>query len=189
MKTLMSKCHTYDFTEHCSINKWYLLWRLVTWSTDFSVKDCRQRRHSVGELHVMWGSSSAEVFRITTKLEQWSTELKPVVWKAVSRYQMIVRSLDSQLGWLYIPLNDFHRNKSLSLLTLYYALAKLTNFPSLSTYFVNEEDENLPHHDEKTWFVGDLNRIQAEDLLCGKPDGAFLIRESSKKGCYACSVV
>ncbi|OPJ76728.1 phosphatidylinositol 3-kinase regulatory subunit gamma isoform X1 [Patagioenas fasciata] len=57
------------------------------------------------------------------------------------------------------------------------------------TYFVNEEDENLPHHDEKTWFVGDINRIQAEDLLCGKPDGAFLIRESSKKGCYACSVV
>ncbi|XP_039341735.1 phosphatidylinositol 3-kinase regulatory subunit gamma isoform X1 [Mauremys reevesii] len=57
------------------------------------------------------------------------------------------------------------------------------------TYFVNEEDENLPHYDEKTWFVGDLNRIQAEDLLRGKPDGAFLIRESSKKGCYACSVV
>ncbi|XP_019356925.1 PREDICTED: phosphatidylinositol 3-kinase regulatory subunit gamma isoform X1 [Gavialis gangeticus] len=57
------------------------------------------------------------------------------------------------------------------------------------TYFVNEEDENLPHYDEKTWFVGDLNRIQAEDLLCGKPDGSFLIRESSKKGCYACSVV
>ncbi|MEQ2190846.1 Phosphatidylinositol 3-kinase regulatory subunit gamma, partial [Xenoophorus captivus] len=26
-------------------------------------------------------------------------------------------------------------------------------------------------------------------LLAGKPDGAFLIRESSKKGCYACSVV
>ncbi|MGH0192423.1 UNVERIFIED_CONTAM: hypothetical protein FKN15_012594 [Acipenser sinensis] len=58
-----------------------------------------------------------------------------------------------------------------------------------STYFVNEEDENLPHYDEKSWFVGDLNRMQSEDLLCGKPDGAFLIRESSKKGCYACSVV
>nr|XP_056700260.1 phosphatidylinositol 3-kinase regulatory subunit gamma isoform X1 [Euleptes europaea] len=57
------------------------------------------------------------------------------------------------------------------------------------TYFTNEEDENLPHYDEKTWFVGDINRIQAEDLLGGKPDGAFLIRESSKKGCYACSVV
>uniref|UniRef100_A0AAR2L1G4 Phosphatidylinositol 3-kinase regulatory subunit gamma n=1 Tax=Pygocentrus nattereri TaxID=42514 RepID=A0AAR2L1G4_PYGNA len=56
-------------------------------------------------------------------------------------------------------------------------------------YFVSEEDENLPHYDEKSWFVGDLNRTQAEDLLLGKPDGAFLIRESSKKGCYACSVV
>ena len=56
-------------------------------------------------------------------------------------------------------------------------------------YFVNEEDESLPHYDEKSWFVGDLNRTQSEDLLLGKPDGAFLIRESSKKGCYACSVV
>ncbi|PNJ21672.1 T0148502 isoform 1 [Pongo abelii] len=56
-------------------------------------------------------------------------------------------------------------------------------------YFINEEDENLPHYDEKTWFVEDINRVQAEDLLYGKPDGAFLIRESSKKGCYACSVV
>ncbi|XP_056409228.1 phosphatidylinositol 3-kinase regulatory subunit gamma isoform X1 [Hyla sarda] len=56
-------------------------------------------------------------------------------------------------------------------------------------YFLCEEDEYLPHYDEKTWFVGDINRIQAEELLQGKPDGAFLIRESSKKGCYACSVV
>nr|DBA17713.1 TPA: hypothetical protein GDO54_016043 [Pyxicephalus adspersus] len=56
-------------------------------------------------------------------------------------------------------------------------------------YFMSEEEEPLPHYDEKTWFVGDLNRIQAEELLRGKADGAFLIRESSKKGCYACSVV
>lgn len=68
-------------------------------------------------------------------------------------------------------------------------VVELTSSIFSSTYFVNEEDENLPHYDEKTWFVGDLNRIQAEDLLCGKPDGSFLIRESSKKGCYACSVV
>ncbi|KAM4574680.1 phosphoinositide-3-kinase, regulatory subunit 3b (gamma) [Fundulus diaphanus] len=56
-------------------------------------------------------------------------------------------------------------------------------------YLISEEEENLPHHDEKSWFVGALNRAQAEELLVGKPDGAFLIRESSKKGCYACSVV
>ncbi|XP_068175154.1 phosphoinositide-3-kinase, regulatory subunit 3b (gamma) isoform X2 [Antennarius striatus] len=52
----------------------------------------------------------------------------------------------------------------------------------------NEEDENAPHHDEKTWFAGDASRSRAEELLLGKPDGTFLIRESRKKGCYACSV-
>ncbi|XP_065754295.1 phosphatidylinositol 3-kinase regulatory subunit gamma isoform X2 [Phocoena phocoena] len=65
----------------------------------------------------------------------------------------------------------------------------IKNEDAAETYFINEEDENLPHYDEKTWFVEDINRVQAEDLLYGKPDGAFLIRESSKKGCYACSVV
>uniref|UniRef100_A0A3P9LND6 Phosphatidylinositol 3-kinase regulatory subunit gamma n=1 Tax=Oryzias latipes TaxID=8090 RepID=A0A3P9LND6_ORYLA len=55
--------------------------------------------------------------------------------------------------------------------------------------FVSEEEENLPHYDEKSWFVGNLNRMEAEELLIGKSDGVFLIRESSKKGCYACSVV
>uniref|UniRef100_A0AAY4D5U8 SH2 domain-containing protein n=1 Tax=Denticeps clupeoides TaxID=299321 RepID=A0AAY4D5U8_9TELE len=48
-----------------------------------------------------------------------------------------------------------------------------------------------PHFvmEEASWFVGDLSRVEAEELLAGKPDGAFLIRHSSKKGCYACSVV
>lgn len=43
--------------------------------------------------------------------------------------------------------------------------------------------------EEESWFVGDLGRRQAEELLCGKPSGAFLIRNSSTKDCYACSVV
>ncbi|TRY95529.1 hypothetical protein DNTS_010986 [Danionella cerebrum] len=42
---------------------------------------------------------------------------------------------------------------------------------------------------EECWFVGDLGRSQAEQLLQGKPTGAFLIRNSSSKDCYACSVV
>uniref|UniRef100_A0A1A8PB37 Phosphatidylinositol 3-kinase regulatory subunit gamma n=1 Tax=Nothobranchius rachovii TaxID=451742 RepID=A0A1A8PB37_9TELE len=54
---------------------------------------------------------------------------------------------------------------------------------------VSEEEENLPHYDEKSWFVGNLKRTEAEELLTGKPSGAFLVRESSRKGCYACSVV
>lgn len=42
---------------------------------------------------------------------------------------------------------------------------------------------------EESWFVGDLARGPAEELLLGKPNGAFLIRNSSSKDCYACSVV
>ncbi|XP_057713124.1 phosphatidylinositol 3-kinase regulatory subunit beta isoform X2 [Corythoichthys intestinalis] len=52
------------------------------------------------------------------------------------------------------------------------------------------DDEGSPHHDECTWYVGDIKRTQAEELLRGKCDGTFLIRESqSQKGSYACSVV
>uniref|UniRef100_H2TNZ8 Phosphoinositide-3-kinase, regulatory subunit 2 (beta) n=1 Tax=Takifugu rubripes TaxID=31033 RepID=H2TNZ8_TAKRU len=53
-----------------------------------------------------------------------------------------------------------------------------------------EEDEGSPHHDESTWYVGDIKRSHAEELLRGKCDGTFLIRESqTQKGSYACSVV
>ncbi|XP_015264934.1 PREDICTED: phosphatidylinositol 3-kinase regulatory subunit alpha isoform X1 [Gekko japonicus] len=56
-------------------------------------------------------------------------------------------------------------------------------------YSMVEDDEDLPHQDERTWNVGNINRSQAENLLRGKRDGTFLVRESSKQGCYACSVV
>ncbi|XP_006886046.1 PREDICTED: gamma-interferon-inducible-lysosomal thiol reductase-like [Elephantulus edwardii] len=52
-----------------------------------------------------------------------------------------------------------------------------------------EDEDDLPHHEERTWYVGKINRTQAEEMLSGKRDGTFLIRESSQRGCYACSVV
>lgn len=58
-----------------------------------------------------------------------------------------------------------------------------------SLYSMMDDEEELPHHEERTWYVGKINRVQAEEMLCGKRDGTFLIRESSQKGCYACSVV
>lgn len=58
-----------------------------------------------------------------------------------------------------------------------------------SQYSMMDDEEELPHHEERTWYVGKINRVQAEEMLCGKRDGTFLIRESSQKGCYACSVV
>uniref|UniRef100_A0A8C4GIJ2 Phosphatidylinositol 3-kinase regulatory subunit alpha n=1 Tax=Dicentrarchus labrax TaxID=13489 RepID=A0A8C4GIJ2_DICLA len=56
-------------------------------------------------------------------------------------------------------------------------------------YSMVEDDEDLPHHDERSWKLGNINRLQAEALLQGKRDGTFLVRDSSKAGCYACSVV
>uniref|UniRef100_A0A670KCA3 Phosphoinositide-3-kinase regulatory subunit 2 n=1 Tax=Podarcis muralis TaxID=64176 RepID=A0A670KCA3_PODMU len=56
-------------------------------------------------------------------------------------------------------------------------------------YSMMEDEEELPHHEERTWYVGKINRTQAEEMLAGKRDGTFLIRESSQRGCYACSVV
>ncbi|MBN3286324.1 P85A kinase, partial [Polyodon spathula] len=56
-------------------------------------------------------------------------------------------------------------------------------------YSMMDEEEDLPHHAEHTWYVGKMNRVHAEELLSGKRDGTFLIRESSQKGSYACSVV
>uniref|UniRef100_A0A665UKN2 Phosphatidylinositol 3-kinase regulatory subunit gamma-like n=1 Tax=Echeneis naucrates TaxID=173247 RepID=A0A665UKN2_ECHNA len=54
----------------------------------------------------------------------------------------------------------------------------------------SDDWEGSPHHDECTWYVGDIKRTQAEEMLRGKCDGTFLIRESqSQKGSYACSVV
>lgn len=56
-------------------------------------------------------------------------------------------------------------------------------------YALMEDEDDLPHHEERTWYVGKINRTQAEEMLSGKRDGTFLIRESSQRGCYACSVV
>ncbi|XP_004423104.1 PREDICTED: phosphatidylinositol 3-kinase regulatory subunit beta [Ceratotherium simum simum] len=56
-------------------------------------------------------------------------------------------------------------------------------------YALMDEEDDLPHHEERTWYVGKINRTQAEEMLSGKRDGTFLIRESSQRGCYACSVV
>ncbi|XP_066537151.1 phosphoinositide-3-kinase, regulatory subunit 3a (gamma) [Hoplias malabaricus] len=52
-----------------------------------------------------------------------------------------------------------------------------------------EGDEGLRSLEESSWFVGNVSREDAELLLKGKPSGAFLIRSSSKKNCFACSVV
>ncbi|XP_029285321.1 phosphatidylinositol 3-kinase regulatory subunit gamma-like [Cottoperca gobio] len=44
--------------------------------------------------------------------------------------------------------------------------------------------------DERSWYVGGMRRKEAEELLRGRRDGTFLIRDSqTQKGSFACSVV
>uniref|UniRef100_A0A2I3G3A4 Phosphatidylinositol 3-kinase regulatory subunit beta n=1 Tax=Nomascus leucogenys TaxID=61853 RepID=A0A2I3G3A4_NOMLE len=48
-------------------------------------------------------------------------------------------------------------------------------------YALMEDEDNLPHHEESTWYVGKINCTQSEEMLSGK--------RSNQQGCYACSVV
>ncbi|XP_028299907.1 phosphatidylinositol 3-kinase regulatory subunit gamma-like isoform X2 [Gouania willdenowi] len=46
------------------------------------------------------------------------------------------------------------------------------------------------HQEETSWYVGGMRRKEAEELLRGKRDGTFLIRDSqTQRGSFACSVV
>ncbi|XP_037326047.2 phosphatidylinositol 3-kinase regulatory subunit gamma-like isoform X1 [Pungitius pungitius] len=59
----------------------------------------------------------------------------------------------------------------------------------------NEEEDPYtlaedPDQDERRWYVGGMRRREAEELLRGRKDGTFLIRDSqTQRGSFACSVV
>uniref|UniRef100_A0A667YGQ1 Phosphoinositide-3-kinase regulatory subunit 2 n=1 Tax=Myripristis murdjan TaxID=586833 RepID=A0A667YGQ1_9TELE len=61
---------------------------------------------------------------------------------------------------------------------------------------VRSEDEDPytladdAHQEERSWYVGGMRRKEAEELLRGRRDGTFLIRDSqTQRGSFACSVV
>ncbi|GLD49881.1 phosphatidylinositol 3-kinase regulatory subunit gamma-like isoform X2 [Lates japonicus] len=59
----------------------------------------------------------------------------------------------------------------------------------------NEEEDPYTladdtHQEERSWYVGGMRRKEAEELLRGRRDGTFLIRDSqTQRGSFACSVV
>ncbi|XP_040039405.1 phosphatidylinositol 3-kinase regulatory subunit gamma isoform X1 [Gasterosteus aculeatus] len=59
----------------------------------------------------------------------------------------------------------------------------------------NEEEDPYtlaedPDQEERSWYVGGMRRREAEELLRGRKDGTFLIRDSqTQRGSFACSVV
>lgn len=57
---------------------------------------------------------------------------------------------------------------------------------SFSPYTLAED----PDQEERSWYVGGMRRREAEELLRGRKDGTFLIRDSqTQRGSFACSVV
>jgi phosphoinositide-3-kinase regulatory subunit len=59
---------------------------------------------------------------------------------------------------------------------------------SLTSSAVVDSTPTLPHDDKTTWYI-ECNRIDAERMLAGKPDGTFLIRPSSQHNSYALSIM
>uniref|UniRef100_UPI0037E773CD phosphatidylinositol 3-kinase regulatory subunit beta-like n=1 Tax=Semicossyphus pulcher TaxID=241346 RepID=UPI0037E773CD len=59
----------------------------------------------------------------------------------------------------------------------------------------NEEEDPYTladdsHREERSWYVGGMRRKEAEELLKGRRDGTFVIRDSqTQRGSFACSVV
>ncbi|KAM3619756.1 uncharacterized protein V6R79_013089 [Siganus canaliculatus] len=59
----------------------------------------------------------------------------------------------------------------------------------------NEEEDPYTlaedaHQEESSWYAGGMRRKEAEELLRGRRDGTFLIRDSqTQRGSFACSVV
>ena len=66
----------------------------------------------------------------------------------------------------------------------------------INQYLVHEETaasllpetDGWPHHDEKTWYLPECTRTEADRMLSGRLDGTFLIRQSSTSNKYALSI-
>lgn len=62
-----------------------------------------------------------------------------------------------------------------------------TIYPTSNSPYTLADDTHL---EETSWYVGGMRRKEAEELLRGRRDGTFLIRDSqTQRGSFACSVV
>ncbi|XP_037530439.1 phosphatidylinositol 3-kinase regulatory subunit beta [Nematolebias whitei] len=72
-----------------------------------------------------------------------------------------------------------------------------TRQSQINSWLGIKDDEEDPYtleddirQEERTWYVGGMRRKEAEELLKGRRDGTFLIRDSqTQRGSFACSVV
>lgn len=71
--------------------------------------------------------------------------------------------------------------------TILFANKRATCLQRLLDLSLGDTDHE-PHKIESTWFIKDIKRTEANQLLQGKPDGTFLIRNSHQTGQYALSI-
>uniref|UniRef100_A0A3Q3W6E9 SH2 domain-containing protein n=1 Tax=Mola mola TaxID=94237 RepID=A0A3Q3W6E9_MOLML len=130
-------------------------------------------------------------------LAQYNAKLDTQLLYPISRYQQI--NIDVVGEQLRI-LQDQYKEKSKEYDRLYEkfnqtSLLKICllsdgisyiSLSSCSPYTLADS----AHQEERSWYVGEMRRKEAEELLSGRRDGTFLIRDSqTQRGSYACSVV
>uniref|UniRef100_A0A3B3X8C3 SH2 domain-containing protein n=1 Tax=Poecilia mexicana TaxID=48701 RepID=A0A3B3X8C3_9TELE len=115
-------------------------------------------------------------------LAQYNSKLDIRLLYPVSRYyQTFVYHYTSIQYYSYSPnLQELQSKRT--------AIEAFINLTCLHSSPYTLEDDT--HEEERSWYVGGMRRREAEELLKGRRDGTFLIRDSqTQRGSFACSVV
>jgi serine/threonine protein kinase len=67
--------------------------------------------------------------------------------------------------------------------------AALQHADSVPTGLKKDESVRSTNPEDYDWYWGNISKDASVNLLNGKPTGTFLVRSSSREGCYAASVV
>uniref|UniRef100_A0A3B3D085 SH2 domain-containing protein n=1 Tax=Oryzias melastigma TaxID=30732 RepID=A0A3B3D085_ORYME len=123
-------------------------------------------------------------------LAQYNSKLDTRLLYPISRFQEELQSKRTAIEAFTEIIRIFEEEcetqerYSKEYIDMFLALDNSTNTENLYTL----EDDT--HQEERSWYVGGMRRKEAEELLRGRRDGTFLIRESqTQRGSFACSVV
>lgn len=88
--------------------------------------------------------------------------------------------------WL---LNHGMKQEKIDMLLRDSSIESKNDLNSIQERDMNQDDDVGPLHDESTWYIPRASRDDAEQMLLGKADGTFLIRQSRHQGQHALSII
>lgn len=88
--------------------------------------------------------------------------------------------------WL---LNHGIKQEKIDMLLRDSSMESKNDLNSIQERAISQDDEAIPLHDESTWYIPTASREGAEQMLLGKVDGTFLIRQSRHPGQHALSII